>query len=106
MLRFDTDKCNCWDGTIGRYLGALVKVDAFPVEDAVNRSSIREILDRLRKFKVDRPSRSCNRCQLVDWVSHVIISYVSTNTNNRSWAWFMRLLRRPKSTTMGSVSIA
>ncbi|KAJ4294427.1 hypothetical protein N0V90_008117 [Kalmusia sp. IMI 367209] len=67
ILRFDTEKCNCWDATIGQYLAALVQVDAFPIEDVVKRSSINEIVERLKQFQFDY-SPTCRRCRSIDFV--------------------------------------
>jgi hypothetical protein len=85
ILRFDTSKCSCWDENIGQYLGvyrqfqccgsiyannhdtaALVKIDAFTIEDALQRSSFQEILDRMRHFSFEY-NPACPRCRSIDW---------------------------------------
>ncbi|KAF2677236.1 hypothetical protein K458DRAFT_378687 [Lentithecium fluviatile CBS 122367] len=79
ILRFGTDKCNCWDATIGRYLAALVKVDAFPVDDVMPRASFHEIIDRLRQFELDWVP-PCGRCRSIDWVYEVRMAIQATQS--------------------------
>ncbi|KAF2441643.1 hypothetical protein P171DRAFT_456641 [Karstenula rhodostoma CBS 690.94] len=67
LLRFETSRCSCWDATIGQYLAALVKIDAFTIEDALQRSSFQEILDRMKEFTFDY-NPACRRCRSIDWV--------------------------------------
>jgi hypothetical protein len=45
--------CNCWDATVGRYLAALVKVEAFPLEWVFSKHSANTALERLDEFKFD-----------------------------------------------------
>ncbi|KAF1960219.1 hypothetical protein CC80DRAFT_438829 [Byssothecium circinans] len=81
VLRFDTGKCDCWDATVGRYLGALVAVNAFPIEDIINRSSINDIVKRLNDFELNWNPK-CNRCKSVDWL------YVVRKTVSATEAYF------------------
>jgi hypothetical protein len=67
--------------TVGRYLAALVKVDAFPVDDVIPRASYNEIIDRLKRFEIDWTA-PCDRCKVIDWVRvlpHIKLSIVSND---------------------------
>ncbi|KAF2635116.1 hypothetical protein P280DRAFT_536617 [Massarina eburnea CBS 473.64] len=77
VLRFKQSKCNCWDATVGQYLGALVQLDAFPIEDVITHSSIREILERLKKFKYDWQPK-CDICAGIDWLYVIKKTIVDT----------------------------
>ncbi|KAL5404395.1 hypothetical protein PMIN06_008958 [Paraphaeosphaeria minitans] len=81
VLRFETTKCSCWDATIGQYLAALVRIDAFTIEDALQRSSFHEILDRMKDFSFDY-NPECRRCRSIDWV------YVVQMTRQAAQAYF------------------
>ncbi|KAF1975991.1 hypothetical protein BU23DRAFT_578813 [Bimuria novae-zelandiae CBS 107.79] len=81
VLRFNTEKCDCWDATIGQYLAALVKIDAFPIENAVTRSSFQAIIDRMKEFKYDY-TPACPRCRSIDF------AYVVQLTHQAALSYF------------------
>lgn len=57
---------------------ALVKVNAFPIEDAVGWSSISEIVDRMKGFAFRHPT-ICRKCYGVDCVRVVKKAIEATN---------------------------
>ena len=65
LLHYDTDKCKCWDSTVGRYFYALTKIDVFPVDDVLNYSSVQQIITRLADFSYGHTA-ACARCNRLD----------------------------------------
>ncbi|KAF2833389.1 hypothetical protein CC86DRAFT_461771 [Ophiobolus disseminans] len=77
LLRYDTDKCTCWDSTVGQYFYALTKIDVFPVEDVISYSSIQQITGRLGRFEYNHMP-ACRRCRQMDWESVVLKAKANT----------------------------
>ncbi|KAF2127412.1 hypothetical protein P153DRAFT_345064 [Dothidotthia symphoricarpi CBS 119687] len=78
LLRFETDMCTCWDATIGRYQYALTKIDAWPVDDVLNHSSISQVVRRLKGFQYNHVPK-CKRCRGIDWETIVLKAQSNTD---------------------------
>ena len=69
--------CSCWDAAIGRYLLALTKCNAWPVDDVLSYSSVIQVARRLKAFDYNYTPK-CARCRSIDW--ETIVLKAQTNT--------------------------
>ncbi|RMZ66069.1 MFS transporter [Pyrenophora seminiperda CCB06] len=77
ILRSEASLCSCWDAAIGRYLFALTKCNAWPVDDVLNYSSITQVVRRLKAFSYNYTPK-CARCRSVDWETIVLKAQSNT----------------------------
>jgi hypothetical protein len=71
LLRRGAYACTCgaWASTAGHYFAALVATDAYPLEKTFAKTSVMDILGRLKSFSV-RYQGTCALCS-VDWADQV-----------------------------------
>jgi hypothetical protein len=81
LLRRGAYACTCgeWASTAGHYFAALVDTDAYPLEKSFSKTSVVNILSRLKTFSM-RHQGTCKLCS-VDWADQVASARTATMRN-------------------------